>query len=364
VTTSGPPGKPSGRIEAGGSWRDYRQAVELYYERGWTEGLPVIPPTEDEVQVMVSASGREALDVLGEIPPRRGLATVETVATCAVMAGCRVEYFPVVLAAIEAVLQPAFNLNGLQSTGNGATPLCIVSGPIVDELELNYGTNLFGYGYRSNATIGRAIRLALLIQGGAYPDTGTKSAMGNPGRYSFCIAEAPKAAGQPLHNPWRPIHEELGLENVKSAVTMIGANAPVNVWAGGTYGQESFLTALAEEVAKMAMVAGPYHPESSHASKTQLVVVINPYAARRLADDSGWDRSTFRDTLFERAREARSRMAQVFPVTGRLDDWLPGPERLVTIVAGGAQFPTVCALMTGWLMGGAWATCQPIRRLT
>src|ERR1700722_6085709 len=213
--------RPSARIEAGPSWTDYRQAVELYYERGWTDGHPVIPPTETEVEAMIAASGRDALDVLGEIPPRRGLATIETVATCAVMAGGRPSYFPVVIAAIEALLVAEFNLNGLQSTGNGATPLCIVSGPIVDELLLNYGTNLFGYGYRSNATIGRAIRLALLIQGGAYPDTGTKSAMGSPARYTFCIAEAPDAPGQPLHNPWGPVHAGFGLAGTENAVTMV-----------------------------------------------------------------------------------------------------------------------------------------------
>lgn len=355
-------GQPAARVETGTSWVDYRQAVEDYFDRGWSDGLPVVPPTEAEVAHMVAASGRDALDTLGEIPPRRGLATIETVATCAVMAGCLPAYFPVVLAAVEALLEPAFNLNGLQSTGNGATPLCIVSGPIVDELSLNYGTNLFGYGFRANATIGRAIRLILLLQGGAYPDTGTKSAMGSPARYSFCIAEAPSAPGQPLHNPWGALHADLGLDDVNDGVTVVGANAPVNIWAGYTFEHESFLSALAEEMAKMAMVAGPYHAEDTGPSKTQLVLVVNPYAAQRLSDDSGWDRRTFRDEIFQRAVDARSRLAHALPITGRLDDWYPGPERLVTVVAGGSHFPTVCALMTGWLMGGAWATAKPVRR--
>jgi hypothetical protein len=353
-------GKPSSRIETGSSWLDYRQAVEDYYERGWTDGHPIIPPTEEEVSEMIAASGRDALDVLGEIPPRRGLATIETVATCAVMAGCRPAYFPVVIAAIEALLVPEFNLNGLQSTGNGATPLCIVSGPIVDELLLNYGTNLFGYGYRSNATIGRAIRLALLIQGGAYPDTGTKSAMGSPARYSYCIGEAPSAPGQPLHNPWGPIHSDLGLPDTDNAVTVVGVNAPVNVWAGGNFAPETFLAALAEEIAKMAMVAGPHGPGESGPSKTQLTLVINPYAAQHLGDELGWDRRAFRDEIFQRAWDARSRMAKALPITGRLDDWYPESDRFVTVVAGGAHFPTVCALMTGWLMGAAWARSKPI----
>jgi hypothetical protein len=356
-------GRPARRLETGTSWQDYRQAVEDYYARGWSDGLPVVPPTEAEVGAMVAASGRDGLEALGEIPPRRGLATIETVATCAVMAGCQPQYFPVVVAAIEALLEPAFNLNGLQSTGNGATPLCIVSGPVVDELRLNYGTNLFGYGFRANATIGRAIRLTLLIQGGAYPDTGTKSAMGSPARYSYCIAEAPSAPGNSLHNPWVSLHHDLGLSDVTSAVTMVGANAPVNIWAGHDFEHEGFLSALAEEMAKMAMVAEPYRPGAVVPSKTQLVLVINPYAAQRLAEDDGWDRRTFRDNIFQRAWDARARMAEALPITGRIDDWFPGPERIVTVVAGGAHFPTVCALMTGWLMGAAWATSRPVQRV-
>jgi hypothetical protein len=234
-------GRSAPRVELDARVDGFRAAVEYCYAEGWTDGHPVIPPTEPEVAAMVAASGRDPLELLGEVPPRRGLATVETVAACAVMAGCLPEYFPVVLAAIEAALEPRFNLNGIQSTGNGATPLCVVSGPVVDRLRMNYGTNLFGYGYRSNATIGRAIRLVFLIQGGAYPETGTKSAMGNPTRYSFCIAEAPPAPGQPLDNPWGMLHEHFGRRDVEDAVTMVGANCPINVWAGhGTYERDRF----------------------------------------------------------------------------------------------------------------------------
>jgi hypothetical protein len=343
-------GKAAARLEFGTTWQDCRDAVEEYYRRSWTDGLPVIPPTDDEVAAMVAASGRDALEAVGEVPPRRGMATVETVATCAVMAGCRPEYMPVVLTAIEALVEPSFNLNGIQSTGNGATPLCVVSGPIVDRLEMNYGTNLFGYGFRSNATIGRAIRLVLLIQGGSYPDLGTKSAMGSPARYTFCIAEAPPAPGQPLHNPWGPVHEAVGLSGAADAVTVLGANAPVNVWAGGgNYERDVFLRALAEEIAKLAMLN----------ARTQLALVINPYAAQRLSEDPGWDRRTFECEIFERALEIRNGLAQVLQYGGQ-EGWLPGPESLVTIVAGGGHFPTVCALLSGWFMGGCWATTREI----
>ncbi len=344
-------GEPARRLDAGPSWRDYRDAVERYYAEGWTDGLPIVPPTEEEVAALVAVTGRDPLEVLGEVPPRRGLATIETVATCAVMAGCLPEHFPVVVTGIEAVLEPRFNLNGLQSTGNGATPLCIVSGPAVDALGMNYGTNLFGYGSRANATIGRALRLVLLLQGGAIPDIGTKSAMGSPARYSFCIAEAPAAPGGLLHNPWGPVHATLGLADAVNAVTMVGANAPVNVWAGwGRYDKDRFVAGLAEELAKMAMIT----------QGTQLTIVINPFAARAVADDWGWDRPTFTSEMYARAHDARERLARALPVTGSVEQWFAGPESFVVVVAGGAQFPTVCALLSGWLMGGAWAISKPL----
>ncbi|MBV9660479.1 MAG: hypothetical protein JO337_04915 [Acidimicrobiales bacterium] len=340
-------GLPAARLEFADSWEGCRQAIEHYYLAGWSDGLPVIPPTEHEVASMVEAAGRDPLEALGEVPPRRGLATVETVATCAVMAGCLREYLPVVLAAVEGLLQPAFNLNGLQSTGNGATPLCVLSGPVVTTLGVNYGTNLFGYGFRANAAIGRAIRLVLLLQGGAFPDTGTKSAMGSPARYSFCIGEAPSNPGHLLHNPWEPAHTRFGLDPSDSVATVIGANSPQNVWAGqGTYERDRFISALAEELAKIAMVT----------PRTQLTIVINPYAAQQLAVDPGWDRADFEREIFRRAYHVRQRLAEALPITGSLDQWFAGPESLITLVAGGAQFPTACALLSGWLMGNAWAT--------
>ena len=144
--------------------------IEQYFENGWTDGLPVVPPTEQAVLAMVAAAGRDTLEVLGVMPPRMGVVTVEAVATNAVMAGCRPEYMPVVLAAVEALLDPQFDVQGLQATSDPAAPLVIVSGPVVEQVGINHGIGLFGHGSRANATIGR---------GG--PATNGKRGRGTPG---------------------------------------------------------------------------------------------------------------------------------------------------------------------------------------
>ena len=201
------------------SWDSCIDTIEEFYRKGWTDGLPVIPPTPDLIQRMVERCGRDPQEVLGPVPPRMGLATVETVAANAVMAGCRPDYFPVVLAVVEAALDARFNLNGLQATTHPAGPLVIISGPVVKDLDINYGTSAFGPGFRSNATIGRALRLVMMVLGGGYPETGDKSVLGSPGKYIYCIGESPDA-------PWGPLHRDFGVDS-PSGVTLLGCDSPV-----------------------------------------------------------------------------------------------------------------------------------------
>ena len=146
--------------------------IEQYFEHGWTDGLPIVPPTEELVDSMIAASGRDAMEVLGVVPPRHGVATIEAIATNAVMAGCRPEYMPVVVAAVEALLDERFDVQGLQATSDPAAPLVIVSGPVVQQVGINHGIGLFGHGSRANATIGRAVRLVMVNIGGGHPDIG------------------------------------------------------------------------------------------------------------------------------------------------------------------------------------------------
>jgi hypothetical protein len=202
---------------------DFRAINELYLERGWADGLPIIPPTADLVEEMLAYCDRPWDRPIAKIAPRYGEATPLRIATNAVMAGCRPEYFPIVMIAIEAMCEEAFNLYGLQATTHLVWPLVIVNGPIGQELDINSGYNAFGPGRRSNSTIGRAIRLALLNIGGAVPGAGDMATFGSPAKYGYLAAE------NESESPWEPLHVERGFPAEASTVTVIGAECPHNV---------------------------------------------------------------------------------------------------------------------------------------
>src|SRR5262245_62951755 len=145
-------GKATPKLTGPDTVRGVIDIIEQYFEHGWTDGLPIVPPTEELVEHMVAASGRDAMEVLGVVPPRQGVATIEAIAANAVMAGCRPEYMPVVVAAVEALLDERFDVQGLQATSDPAAPLVIVSGPVVQQVGINHGIGLFGHG----SQIGRA----------------------------------------------------------------------------------------------------------------------------------------------------------------------------------------------------------------
>ena len=176
--------------------------IEGFFERGVTDGLPVVPPTRTRVDAMLAATPRDRHHVVAEVPPNMGRATVEKIAVNAVMAGCRPDYFPVVLAIVEAACDPVFNLHGQSGTTNAASPLIIVNGPIRQRLGVNCAGGVFGPGYRANATIGRALRLIMINLGGTRAGQISMSTMGHPGRYTYCIGEYEEAS------PWEPLHAE------------------------------------------------------------------------------------------------------------------------------------------------------------
>ena len=219
----------------------YHELVELFFQRKWTDGLPVVPPTEEKVEELIRFVGRDPKEVLGEIPPYNGLATIEKIAVNSVMAGCLPEYFPVVIAAVEAMLDPKHNLNGTQVTQSGVEPLLIVNGPIVKQLGINYGDSVFGRGSRANGTIGRAIRLILWNLGQNFPGEPDRSTFSHPGSWSFCIAEDEDSS------PWEPLHVERGLPSGSNAVTVFACEAPHPTMAHGTVRQ--ILSSICEAIA-------------------------------------------------------------------------------------------------------------------
>lgn len=193
---------------------------EFFFEQGLTDGLPVVPPTEERVQRMLAETKRDPQEVLGTIGPNYGRATVEKVAINAVMAGCHPSYFPTILAVAEALSDEKFNAHALNVTTFSATPLTIINGPVRNEIGVNCGHNALGHGFRANATIGRMVRLCIMNIGGAKPHQITKATMGHPAQYTFCVGENEE------ESPWEPLHVEKGFRLEQSTVTLFGGHSP------------------------------------------------------------------------------------------------------------------------------------------
>ncbi|MBI2908797.1 MAG: hypothetical protein HYX92_14235 [Chloroflexi bacterium] len=263
-------------------------ANRLFYERGWTDGMPVIPPTRGEVEKMLEYTDRDPAEVVAVFKPRRGKATVEKIAINAVMAGCIPEYFPVVLAAVDAMAEPKFNLAGIIATTNPASPLVIINGPAVKELEFNYGYGLFGSVMRANATIGRAVRLVILNIAGGEPGIYDRSTFGQAGKYSFCIAENED------ENPWEPLHVELGYPKDTSTITVFGGAAPHNILDMMSTTAKGVLTTIVHNVVASGsnnIVAGGGQP----------LIIFGPEQASVLARE-GFDKKKIREFIYKHAR--------------------------------------------------------------
>ncbi len=257
---------PGASIEADG---DLDAVNTLVMEKGWGDGLPVVPPTEARVAAMLEYCDRPWGQPVAKIPPRWGEATPLRLAANAVMAGCEPRHFPLYLLAIEAMCEEPLNLYGVQATTHLCAPLVIVNGPVAKELGINSGHNAFGPGNRANATIGRAIRLALLNIGGAIPALGDMSTFGSPAKYSYLVAENED------ENPWDPLHVERGLPREASAVTVIGAECPHNVNDHESLDGEGLLTTIAGTMA----VSG----SNDIYYKAQPLVIMGPEHARTIA---------------------------------------------------------------------------------
>jgi hypothetical protein len=191
--------------------------------RRWSDGLPLIPPTVERVERMLRGTRRSPTEVVAHLAPGFGVASIERIAINAVMAGCRPEYLPVLIAAVEAVTDRRFNLQGIQATTNPATPWIVVNGPIASTLRVNSKLNCLGQGSWANATLGRALRLVLQNIGGALPGDMDRATHGQPGKHTFCCAE------NEAESPWAPLHVERGFAADESTVTVIGAAGTLNM---------------------------------------------------------------------------------------------------------------------------------------
>lgn len=202
---------------------DVDDVFDRFMEEGWSDGLPIIPPTEERVARFLAFTDLEPDEVVGTLPPYLGAATVHSVAVNAVMAGCRPEYFPVVLAGVAAISEPHLNLSSLQATTNPVTTFLLINGPIARELDVNARGNCLGPGWRANATIGRAVRLAALNIGGGIPQEMDKSTHGQPGKFTMCAAENEQ------ESPFAPFHVDRGFAPEDSTVTAFGVTGTQNI---------------------------------------------------------------------------------------------------------------------------------------
>ncbi|MEP4650779.1 MAG: hypothetical protein ABJ314_11385, partial [Ilumatobacter sp.] len=202
---------------------DEAAALELLHDSSCTDGLPVVIQTPERVARLVLSSGLDADLDLGSMGPGGGAATVEKIATNAVMAGCLADHMPVVVAAIRAILQPEFDLAGMQATTHSTAPLTIVNGPVVRHCDIAAGFGALGPGHRANASIGRAVRLCMMNIGDARPGVSDMALLGHPGKFGFCLAEDEAAS------PWESLAASRGHAADESVVTVLGAEAPHSV---------------------------------------------------------------------------------------------------------------------------------------
>ena len=249
--------------------------IEVCYENGWTDGLPVVPPTPERVERMLGGTDRDPDELIAAVPPKWGRATVEKVAINAVMAGCKPAYLPLILTAVEAMTAEQFNLHGVQVTTSHVGPMLIVNGPVRHQLEINDGFNLFGQGWRANATIGRALRLICTNIGGGLPGELDRSAFGHAGKYTCCIAEKEEAS------PWEALHVERGLQAGDSAITIFAGAAPQAVNDHGNNTAEGILNTVAHNIAAPGNSSG------------ETLLVIGVEHAKTIADD-GFSRADIR----------------------------------------------------------------------
>jgi len=294
------PGARAGFVFAGPDGPDDRDdvgaAIEAMYDRGLTDGLPVVPPTPTRVAAMLAGGPWAADDVLLVEQTRELVVTAYQAAVCAVMAGARPQYFPVVGAALDAMSDPSFFLHGPTTSTGGATVMVVVSGPVAAQIGLHGRENLFGPGFRANATIGRTIRLVQLHCLVALPGQLDKSTQGWPGKFSLCFTENTEAS------PWEPVHVALGFDQGASTVTIFAAESGHNVVNHGAGDAEPLLATFADAMAAL----GSFSPGRS-------VVVFAPEHAAKL---SGWSRRAVQEYLYEHAVRDLATLKR----TGKIED--------------------------------------------
>ncbi len=320
---------------------------EALFERGWTDGLPVVPPTPARVLAMLGGTTRDPDEVVTVVPPDLVECTVEKVAINAVMAGCKPEYLPVVLAALEAVCGDEFNMHGVQATTMGMSPVIVVNGPIRKALGMNSGVGALAPGNRANSTIGRALTLLIRNVGGSKIGEIDRSTFGHPGKLGQCFPENEEGS------PWTPFCSDYGVEAGKNAVTIYAGESPRIMVDQLSREPEDLIRSLA------ACLCGVHHPKMGIGMGA--LVVLGPEHTRVLSS-SGWSKEEVRTRLVEAMKRPGSEMmrgvggiAEGMPLPpdaaeAPIPKFLPQNLHIVHAGGGAGLFSMVFG---GWLTGPA-----------
>lgn len=323
--------------------------MEDLFERGWTDGLPVVAPTRSRVRAMLGDyDGQQSM---GPVPPGMGELTLERLASCAVLAGCHPTYFPVVKAAAQAALDPAFSLHGVTNTTHSCGPILIVNGPVRPRIGMNAGINCLGGWNRANATIGRALRLMVGLTGRGTPGSLDRAALGQPGKISFCFAENEE------QSPWESLAATRGVPEGRSSVTLYAGDGPTTV-------SDHYSRDPEDTVLTIAITGGGVFSPHVYPVGAQTVFVICLEHARMFAD-AGWTKTQVAERIFEgsKRRMGDMRRGEQGPFAAALDDdatvakW-SSPDEVVIVVAGGdaGRFSAVLAPWVGFGFGSSITT--------
>ena len=315
---------------------DPLSAIERIYELGWTDGLPVVPPTDARVDEFLRVVNLPASHIVGEIPERRRSITLDKVASNAVMAGCLPEYFPAVLAATEAILDPKFNLIGPSSSLGGAGILLIFNGPVVSQLGINARNNLFGPGNRANATIGRSVRLILMNACAAIPGLFDRSVIGHPGKYSYCIAEAQ------TETHWEPLSVQKGFSSDSNTVTAFAGEAPRQIRSVGK--PEAILYCIADVASSLGTslsTSGSVGKSETGIRQGEIVVTIAGHSS--LWKD--WTKADIQVYLHQNIKKSRAELKTALVLPGEVNppdhtdyiNLIEHPEDIMVVFAGGEE---------------------------
>src|SRR3989442_9338324 len=278
---------------------DAAQALDLCFEKGWTDGLPVLPPSEPAVRAMLGRARLAPDAKIAYIRDRFVSITAEKVAINAVMAGCKPEYMPVVVAAVKGIADPRWGYHGPGTSTGGAGVLMIVNGPVARELDVNAGDNLFGPGWRANLTIGRAVRLVMRNVCGSMPALLDRGSLGHPGKLSYVIAE------NEAESPWTPLHVERGFRADQSTVTVMAAQGPHQFYNQLSNTAEGVLTTLADDMRISGNVMGQPH----------YALVLAGEHTRTITGD-GWDKKRIRQFVWEHTQNSHAHLKRTERMAG------------------------------------------------